>query len=66
MFLLEKGGIILSNEAIEHVKEAEATVQRIRQDADEKIATIQSDKEAQLEQIEQELEGELRTFKETA
>lgn len=53
----------MTNNAIEHVKEAESTVGKVRQDAEERIKRIQLDKEAQVDEINKSLENEIRAFK---
>lgn len=55
----------MTKEAISHVTEAENTVAKIRQNADEKLQTIEAKKEEQLNQINDELEAEIESFKQT-
>lgn len=53
----------MTNKAIEHVKEAELTVGKVRQDAERRIREIQLDKEDKIDEINKNLESEIRAFK---
>lgn len=55
--------IFVTNKAIEHVKETEATIDKIRQEAHEKINKINEEKEREMERIDEELKNNIRAFK---
>lgn len=52
----------MTREAINHVTEAENTVAKIRQNADEKIQAIETKKEEELQRINDELEAEIQSI----
>lgn len=53
----------MTKEAVNHVKEAELTVAKIRENANENIRAIQSRKEDEIAIINQELQNQLQAFK---
>lgn len=53
----------VAKEAIEHVTEAENTVAKIRQDANEKLKEVEKLRDEEINKINDELQAEIQNFK---